>query len=338
MWQTFPAFLFAHVLADFVFQSRAAVEAKARSGRKAFGAYVRHGAAVAIWSFVVLFPWECSEALFRAVLEGRVLEVEAVSSVWGGLCVPAGVAVFLAVVHVAIDFLKVREWFGPAGSARAFLSDQGLHLLFLAVMAANFPDLAAASIWPALGSILGFDPPAFWGMMLFLTGLIVATRAGGFFVETVLEALQQRSWRGSDAGSYEAPGKENEKPRPHTLEEANTVGKIDEGAEGNAGRAAASATESEEKPSDSLEGAGALIGHAERSMVFLFLVLSGRPDAIAFILTAKSLLRFGSRRERAETEYVIVGTLVSFAWAVAVSYGTMALLSALGVAVPLWGT
>ncbi|MHA7874023.1 DUF3307 domain-containing protein [Roseivivax sp.] len=79
---------------------------------------------------------------------------------------------------------------------------------------------------------------------------------------------------------------------------------------------------------DSLPGAGAIIGQLERAMIYI-LVLIGEPAAIGFLIAAKSILRFDAARDNRTAEYVITGTLASFAWALLVAYGTAHLLSAL---------
>lgn len=76
---------------------------------------------------------------------------------------------------------------------------------------------------------------------------------------------------------------------------------------------------------EGLPQAGAIIGNLERALTFLF-ILSGQPQNIGFLLAAKSVLRFGAAKEnRAISEYVIIGTLCSFGWVIAVSMGVLAL-------------
>ncbi len=76
---------------------------------------------------------------------------------------------------------------------------------------------------------------------------------------------------------------------------------------------------------EGLPRAGAIIGNLERGLAFLF-ILSGQPQNIGFLLAAKSVLRFSSAKEdRAVSEYVIIGTLLSFGWVIAVSMGVLAL-------------
>ncbi|AWB48718.1 DUF3307 domain-containing protein [Gemmobacter aquarius] len=78
---------------------------------------------------------------------------------------------------------------------------------------------------------------------------------------------------------------------------------------------------------DGLPGGGRAIGHLERGLIFL-MVLGGMAEGIGFLIAAKSVLRFGTVREEAKlSEYVIIGTLASFAWALVAAFGTLALLS-----------
>lgn len=70
--------------------------------------------------------------------------------------------------------------------------------------------------------------------------------------------------------------------------------------------------------SGSLANAGNYIGILERLFVFTF-VVTGNWEAIGFLLAAKSVFRFGDLREskdRKLTEYVLIGTLLSFGIAV----------------------
>lgn len=65
---------------------------------------------------------------------------------------------------------------------------------------------------------------------------------------------------------------------------------------------------------NSLQNAGNYIGILERLFVFCF-ILTGHFEAIGFLLAAKSIFRFGDLKEakdRKLTEYVLIGTLLSF--------------------------
>ncbi|MFD1095847.1 DUF3307 domain-containing protein [Salegentibacter chungangensis] len=65
----------------------------------------------------------------------------------------------------------------------------------------------------------------------------------------------------------------------------------------------------------SLEAAGRYIGIFERVLVLTF-ILTGNFSAIGFLIAAKSILRFSDKSDtgaRKQTEYVLIGTLMSFA-------------------------
>lgn len=84
-----------------------------------------------------------------------------------------------------------------------------------------------------------------------------------------------------------------------------------------------------DKPSEGLPNAGRVIGQLERAVIFL-LVLAGVPQGVGFLVTAKSILRFGEIREpgqQREAEYIIIGTLMSFGWALLIAYTTKRLLA-----------
>lgn len=68
------------------------------------------------------------------------------------------------------------------------------------------------------------------------------------------------------------------------------------------------------QPDQSLQNAGKYIGILERLFVFGFIV-TGHWEAVGFLLAAKSVFRFGDLRkskERKLTEYILIGTLLSF--------------------------
>ena len=81
---------------------------------------------------------------------------------------------------------------------------------------------------------------------------------------------------------------------------------------------------------EGLEYAGRMIGLMERGLIFL-MVMIGETSGIGFLIAAKSILRFDTvSRDQKMSEYVIIGTLASFGWALAASFATLATLRALG--------
>ena len=67
---------------------------------------------------------------------------------------------------------------------------------------------------------------------------------------------------------------------------------------------------------NSLPNAGRVIGNMERMLSLVFVML-GQYEAIGFLLAAKSLLRF-RETDTVKSEYVLVGTLLSFGIAILV--------------------
>jgi hypothetical protein len=69
---------------------------------------------------------------------------------------------------------------------------------------------------------------------------------------------------------------------------------------------------------EDLQNAGKYIGILERLFVFCFIVI-GQFSAIGFLMAAKSIFRFGDltqAKDRKLTEYVLIGTLLSFGIAI----------------------
>ncbi|MDW4548818.1 DUF3307 domain-containing protein [Defluviimonas sp. D31] len=75
-----------------------------------------------------------------------------------------------------------------------------------------------------------------------------------------------------------------------------------------------------------LTDGGRLIGLLERGLIFL-LVIVGEPAGIGFLIAAKSVLRFETTsKDQRAGEYVIIGTLASFGWALVFAYATLWLM------------
>lgn len=73
---------------------------------------------------------------------------------------------------------------------------------------------------------------------------------------------------------------------------------------------------------EGLKNAGKWIGIIERVLVFTFIIV-GQLSAGGFLLAAKSVFRFGDLkdpRDQKKTEYIIVGTFISFGIAVLMGF------------------
>ncbi len=73
-----------------------------------------------------------------------------------------------------------------------------------------------------------------------------------------------------------------------------------------------------DKKYQGMSEAGKYIGILERLFIFFF-VITGRWEGIGFLLTAKSIFRFGdltTNKDHKLTEYILIGTLLSFGIAI----------------------
>jgi len=75
---------------------------------------------------------------------------------------------------------------------------------------------------------------------------------------------------------------------------------------------------------NSLPNAGRVIGNVERMLTLVFVML-GQFEAIGFLLAAKSLLRF-RETDTVKSEYVLVGTLLSFGFAILIGVAVKLLI------------
>ena len=77
----------------------------------------------------------------------------------------------------------------------------------------------------------------------------------------------------------------------------------------------------------SLQDAGKYIGIMERLLIYLF-VITNHFEAVGFLLAAKSIFRFGDLKDGRDiklTEYVLIGTLISFGLALGVALSVLSI-------------
>ena len=84
-------------------------------------------------------------------------------------------------------------------------------------------------------------------------------------------------------------------------------------------------------PNESLANAGKYIGMLERLFIFIFIVLN-HWHAIGFLIAAKSIFRFSDiskAKDRKLTEYMLIGTLLSFGLAILIGLGYLYVIESL---------
>lgn len=231
----------AHILGDFVFQTKNDVERKG--------------------DLLVLSKHSFLHAMLAYVFSG----------IWSLWLIP----VVIFITHGLFDLTKDALHHSFKKPLLLFLFDQAAHLIViigLVVSISVFGQIPLQSFWfEQLGTM-------FLTPLIIIIGIIVAVRVGGFIIGMAVQ--------------------------PYLLQ-------INAEKEGS------------HKPTRGLEDGGKTIGYLERLLICLF-ILFNIPLGIGFLIAAKSVFRSGEVRNpenRKEAEYIIIGTFISFAYAIVIGYG-----------------
>jgi hypothetical protein len=274
--ETLIALLAAHLLADFVLQTRGMVRAKVRW--PAMGLHIGTVVGTAVILAGTLNPIIMgvlgTTHLAMDLLKTHVLNSHKPAQSAFRASVPApspnsSAAPQAQIVPTASSLVRHRQliWFA---------ADQLFHIAVIVVLARFVPHAVANGWW---GDMPADRQNAYYAALVVLSGAIFAVKVGAVVIEMVLEP-------------YAAEG-------------------VGMDTNGNP---------------QGLQGGGMIIGWLERGLAFSFLLI-GQPEGVALLIAAKSILRFGditTSRERAHTEYVIIGTLLSFGWALLAAVVTKA--------------
>ncbi len=202
-----------------------------------------------------------------------------------------------ALSHGLLDWAKLRT---TRPRLKSFLLDQAAHLTVVVCLALAAAEAASStSVWPQLSDV---GRHYLLRSLVLAAGILMAGKVGGIVIglwvypHLVWMKRQTRRIRRHGSGS----------------EEMTTSGQplTDDDSRG-------------------LPQAGRIIGQMERLLIFM-MVFSGEPGGIGFLVAAKSIFRFGELRDpsnRMEAEYILIGTLMSFVYGIAVAYGTKVLWS-----------
>jgi len=161
MLETFIALLVAHILADFFFQPRWLVKNKAR-----LSTLFLHGLIVA----------------FCAIAALGIGHLPASSAWLAVLCI--------TFAHITIDGVKTllsRTRWGNHRALGLFIGDQIAHLVSISLIAWWLHEAWNLGHWAELGPAA--EHYVLTGLCL-LGGLVLITRAGGFFVAILLKSLE----------------------------------------------------------------------------------------------------------------------------------------------------
>jgi hypothetical protein len=183
------------------------------------------------------------------------------------------------VTHVIIDAIKI---FGMKDDFRSFAIAQSIHLAAIAIFSKLCPGVISAGWW---NSWLG-AANLHWYLQTncVISGLILLIPVGGILIGKFTEPFSSEIRKNKVLTGESKP-------------------------------------EDNDAMVDGLTNGGKYIGCLERLMTMI-LILIGQPTGIGFVIAAKSILRFGEIKEskhRKVAEYIIIGTFLSFGWALSVS-------------------
>jgi hypothetical protein len=213
----------------------------------------------------------------------HILLTTLVAYILSGLYTNWYIPLTIFITHYIIDLIKINV----KDSFKYFIIDQLLHVSVIILLW-----LTVENKWD--------------DMMISLSALTVQTKfwlivSAYLFVTWPLGIIigkGTQKWRNQIA-------KEQEKAQLNRLYQTSLEGKMVDVEE--------PAEVQEEEQGLGLASAGKWIGICERVLILTF-VLMHQYTAIGFLMTAKSILRFSEKETNTQlkTEYVLVGTLVSF--------------------------
>lgn len=157
MIETFLVLLTAHLLADFPFQTKRLIENKRKPH-----ILVLHIAIIALVTIVLLGSWPL---LLLLILCGTHLGMDAIKIFW----------------------MKEKHW--------AFYLDQGVHLIFIGLLAFLFPESFQTGFWPDL---LGVYPIIYLNLLCVISGVILSLSVGNIII-----ALETKRFRDEMTTSIE---------------------------------------------------------------------------------------------------------------------------------------
>lgn len=189
----------------------------------------------------------------------------------------------ILVTHYLIDLWKVYQ----KDSFLYFIADQAMHVLIIVLLGVSIENS-----WSAVETVTA-NITAEKNVWLILAAYLFVTWPLGIIIGKGTER-----WRNQI-------NKEMERAQIERMYRTRMDGKIAEVEQ--------QAMMVPEEQGLGLASAGKWIGICERILIFSFILLH-QYTAIGFLMTAKSILRFSEKESNTQlkTEYILVGTLVSF--------------------------
>jgi hypothetical protein len=169
-------------------------------------------------------------------------------------------------------------------SLKSFAFDQLAHLVVIGAIAFFLPRLSQEGVW----SLMPGDAQAhYYAFLTYGSGLVAAVPLGGILVKKAIAPFAASAQASSATAAQAAPS-------------TGTTATV------------------------TPQNAGRYIGWLERALTLGF-ILTSMPQGVGFLLAAKSVLRIGDLKDptdRSHAEYIIIGTFLSFGWALMIAMMT----------------
>lgn len=320
--------LIAHLLADFLFQSNAMAREKKKGPASAYFRW--HIFIVGITTYVLLGQW--------ANLKGPLL---------------------ITIIHGIIDATKAslerKAPWAKSQEMRLFLADQALHLLTLIGYWLIISGIEQT--WLKLSSIFVEHVAQNVDVLLVTSAYLIVIGPTGFLIgfmtkkwrEEIEEDDQQKAEKDPESfendqysGHPEIAGHQLTQAKPRRKQISffqdfirrlwkRKVEVEEEDREEVLSQKKQTPKEGRQTSQEGLKDAGRTIGIIERSLILTFILMS-QYQAIGFLIAAKSVFRFGDlidTSQRKRTEYILIGTLISFTFSILLGISTQFLIDTL---------
>jgi len=299
--ELFLRLVFAHLLADFVCQPDSWVNDRSGRGWRS-RSLVYHAVVTGVLALLSVNLWN-----IMLILKDPAALPGLISQLWLPL---VSAFVLITVSHFAIDGSKpyLKAFFQKRASntgdqkgeddepACVLIIDQAIHLavLLFVLMVILYPQ--ASLLYPS------GDPVGIVKIWIVLIAYLLILWPSGVLISRITQ-----TWRAGKGTTEVQTALRFDYDSSHQEREICTrFGKPQE--------------------ADALDKAGRWIGYLERLLIVTF-ILAGDYTAIGFLAAAKGLFRFNDPKR---AEYVIVGTLLSFAIAVLIGAAVRCLLGLSG--------
>lgn len=291
MLETALLMLTGHLLGDFIFQPNWLLKIKRKTSGMAVHGLI-HGALAAL----------CLTPMTQAALFAVTV---------------------IVIAHFLMEVIKVHLldekllW---------FVADQIVHGAVIVLLAVVWPNMASEGLVNRLPADFQSH---IYATLVVLCGFVLGIPAGGILIKKLVDLLAPipTTTTAASPPPSSSPPKAPELapvPIPSSPPPSPITPTVPEAVP-----APISKTETESTGGNAgMRNAGRYIGWLERALSITFMLIK-HPEAIGFIFAAKSVLRFRDIQDptdRHQAEYVIIGSLLSFGWAVMVALATRAAL------------